>query len=253
MNIKEYNFDKRQVVTTALLLVGLVGSLFLVQNRQLINSRASQTVYNDLEVREVGPDNRDVVCTEADGCIIKTLEVNLKVKDLEVTPTLTPKPTSSVVISSSLGYSIPFRDPTVRVADTDAVKRRILNSWPTAKIENWDNIVSQSIERGWNPAFVITLWMEESGAQGAGGYSAALGCDITHTKYSGTNINDQLTCLFNNGDFPNEGFADFMCIWGGDGFHRAPCTFNSVNPNFPRTIRSIYSELVPSGHGEISQ
>lgn len=149
--------------------------------------------------------------------------------------------------STSLDYFINFKDPSVTVADPDAIKAEVRSRWPNAQLGNWGNIVSQSITHGWNPAFVLTLWIEETGAQGANSYADALGCDPSHPT---TDINKSLGCLFKSYDsYTSSQFEDLMCIYGGDGFHKAPCTFNTKNPNFPPNIKSWYSKLVPSGPG----
>ncbi|TSC86842.1 MAG: Uncharacterized protein G01um10147_717 [Microgenomates group bacterium Gr01-1014_7] len=146
----------------------------------------------------------------------------------------------------TLTYTIPFRDTDVRVANPQAVRNLIRARWPNAQLQNWDTIVNQSIANGWNPAFVLTLWIEESGAQGEEGYADALGCEPTRPT---TDINLSLRCLFNsfNTQFPtSDRFADFMCTYSES--RLAPCIFNT-NPNFPRAIRDWYATLIPSFYG----
>lgn len=146
-----------------------------------------------------------------------------------------------------LGYSIPFRDSTITVANPQAIKQQVMNNWPNAQIQNWDTIVSQSITHGWNPAFVLTLWIEETGAQGAPNYTDPLGCDPNHPT---TDINISLGCLFNSfNSYSNDKFADFMCMYSESKL--APCEFKT-NPNFPGNIKKWYSQLVPSGPGAIT-
>ncbi|TSC85758.1 MAG: hypothetical protein G01um10147_1102 [Microgenomates group bacterium Gr01-1014_7] len=148
--------------------------------------------------------------------------------------------------SITLDYTIPFRDPAVFVANPDAVKNMVRSRWPNAQLQNWDTIVSQSIANGWNPAFVLTLWIEESGAQGAAGYDDALGCEPTRPT---TDINISLRCLFNsfNTQFSTSNrFADFMCTYSES--RLAPCLF-VTNPRFPAAIRDWYTTLVPSYYG----
>lgn len=158
-------------------------------------------------------------------------------------------PPGKTSLGNSLDFSINFRDSSVSVANPADIKNRILSIWPKAKLDNWDIIVSQSIANGWNPAFVLSLWIEETGAQGAASYSDPLGCDPKHPT---TDINASLNCLFKNfpiGKYPGNKFDDLMCVYGGDGFHTAPCAFNVENPNFPKNIKNWYSQLVPSGPG----
>ncbi|RJQ38434.1 hypothetical protein C4559_01450 [Candidatus Microgenomates bacterium] len=160
--------------------------------------------------------------------------------------TITPPPSST----SGLDYAIPFRDSSVTLPA--GTKEKIKQQYPRGKIdENWDIIVRESIANGWNPAFVLALWIEETGAQSASSYSDPLGCAPDQPT---TDINISLKCLFKNfpiTKYPNDKFEDFMCVYGGDGFHTAPCIFKDANPNFPGEIKKDYSLLIPSGKGAI--
>lgn len=148
--------------------------------------------------------------------------------------------------SSILDYTIPFRDSSVTVADPDGVKKQVLARWPDAKLENWDIIVSESIKNSWNPAFVLTLWIEETGAQGEPSYSDPLGCAPVQPT---TDINLSLSCLFNNfQNYTNDQFDRFMLRYS-EGF--SGTTF-ATNPSFPSQIKDWYSKLVPSGVGALS-
>lgn len=138
----------------------------------------------------------------------------------------------------TLGYFIPFRDNNITITNPEEIKRTILSSWPNARMENWETIVSRSIENGWNPAFVLTLWVEETGAQGVSSYSDPLGCDPSHPT---TDINKSLNCLFNSfNNYTNDQFADFMCMYSES--KKSPCVF-STNPNFPGNIKTWYSKI----------
>lgn len=151
--------------------------------------------------------------------------------------------TGRVGISKDLDYYIPFKDYTILPKD---IKSLILSSWPNAKIENWETIASQSIQNRWNPAFVLALWIEETGAQGAASYSDALGCDPSKPT---TDINISLKCLFDSfNSYTNSQFADFMCMYSES--KKSPCSFNT-NPNFPKNIKYWYSQLVPDGSGAL--
>lgn len=158
--------------------------------------------------------------------------------------TLTPIPSGL----NSLGYNIPFRDTTVRVKNPDDIKNQVRASWPNAQLQNWDTIVNQSIANGWNPAFVLTLWIEESGAQGVVRYDDAIGCQPSQPT---TDINISLSCLFRSfpiDRYPNNKFADFMCMYSESKL--SPCQF-ITNPNFPKGIKDWYSRLVPDGPGAL--
>ncbi|HVZ12817.1 MAG TPA: M23 family metallopeptidase [Patescibacteria group bacterium] len=159
-----------------------------------------------------------------------------------------------VAAGGSLDYSVSIHDTNALPQNPDSVKADVLKRWPDAKINNWDTIVNQSVANGWNPSLILSIWIEESGAQaGVGyadgnpdGYTDALGCDPTHNQT--TDINKSLACVFNSFKDYN-GFEDLMCVYGGDGFHRAPCTFKDPppkgNPDFPINIKKWYSEISP--------
>lgn len=148
----------------------------------------------------------------------------------------------------TLDYKIPFRDTTVSVSPTnvDIATNIIKISWPDAKLANWNTIVSQSIAANWNPAFVLALWIEESGAQGAANYSDALGC-APHQPTDDINIS--LKCLFDNfSQYQDSQFQQFMETYSGG---PAGNPFGN-NPNFPSNIKSWYATLIPAGsHGAI--
>ncbi len=142
-------------------------------------------------------------------------------------------------ITRGLNYYIPFRDPTVVPQD---IKSVVLSSWPNAQIDNWDIIVSEAVANDWNPAMLLALWIEESGAQGVPA-ADPLGC-LDPSNIGKNDIHLSLQCVFGSFDLTYDRFNDFMCRYS-DGYD-APCTF-ATNPNFPPNIRSWYEKLVPEG------
>jgi len=155
-----------------------------------------------------------------------------------------------------LNYYIPFRDSSITPIDG---KEIISSSWPGGKIEYYDRIVERSVASGWNPAFVLTLWVEETGASTAtfarnggteqsqsGNYSKGhLGCAPSEDQ----TIDESLDCLFNNfSRFSNDEFATFMSTYSGGG---AGAPFSN-NPNFPQNIKYWYDKLVPSGTQQVN-
>lgn len=146
-------------------------------------------------------------------------------------------------VGDGLDYFIPFRDPSILPIN---IKNTIASNWPKAKLENFDNIVAQSKDHNWNPSFILTLWIEESGGQGVPA-DDPLGC-APDPKNPNDNIDVALGCLFGTFDsLTPDRFADFMCRY--DQGANAPCTFN--NKNFPITIKSVYSTLVKDGPGAL--
>lgn len=144
---------------------------------------------------------------------------------------------------SDLDYTLPLRDKNIQPVD---IRTTIKNFWPQAQIDNWPKIVDQAVANNWNPAVVLALWIEESGAQGESFYSDALGCAPAQPT---TDINVSLKCLFNNfSQFTNDQFPQFMAKYSG-GAAENPF---AINPNFPKNFKNWYSQLVPSGAGAIT-
>ncbi|MEK7616558.1 MAG: hypothetical protein AAB414_00695 [Patescibacteria group bacterium] len=162
------------------------------------------------------------------------------------TPGTQPAP-AQVGQGQALDYKIPFRNSSISVSNPDVIKNQVKSFWPNAKLANWDTIVQQSINNGWNPAFVLTLWIEETGAQGVPNYSDPLGCAPGQPT---ADIDLSLKCLFNNfSRFGNDKFANFMCMYSESKL--SPCSF-LANKFFPKNIKDWYSKLVPSGPGALA-
>jgi hypothetical protein len=147
-------------------------------------------------------------------------------------------PSTSPLPSSQL-TSIPFRDSSViiSVLNKEKVVEQVLKSWPNSKIKNqWDFVYQQAVSHGWNPAFVIALWIEESGASGVDAYD--LGC----LDAPANNLSAQLNCLFSR-PYANSSFEEFMCQYSEG--KPAPCQF-TLNPNFPGNLEYWYRLLTGS-------
>lgn len=143
--------------------------------------------------------------------------------------------------TTTLDYTLPLRDTSVAFQD---LRPYIQKKWENAKIDNWQIIVDQAIDHGWNPAVLLALWMEESGAQGVP-YDDPLGCD---PKNPTEDIQVSLDCFFNSFDNKftrNDQFAEFMLTYSAP---NDPTPFFS-NPNFPKNFKEKYDMLVPSGPG----
>jgi len=132
--------------------------------------------------------------------------------------------------------NIPFRESSVviSVLNKEKVVEKVLESWPKSKIkEQWDFVYRQAVSHNWNPAFVIALWIEESGASGVDAYD--LGC----LGAPANNLSSQLECLFSR-PYANSSFEEFMCQYSEG--KSAPCEF-ILNPNFPRNLEYWYFRL----------
>lgn len=156
------------------------------------------------------------------------------------TPTGEAAPTNN---NLGLDYTLPLRDTSIVVSD---IRSTILKQWPNAKIDNWQIIIDQAKLQSWNPAVLLTLWIEESGAQGAASYTDALGCDVGKPTQD---IQISLKCFFDsfNNKFTNDQFAQFILTYSAP---NDPFPFKS-NPNFPKNFKDWYSKLVPTGAGAI--
>lgn len=158
----------------------------------------------------------------------------------------------------TLDFSIPFRDTSVQASSL--ARTQVAQSWPHAKMEYWDTIVSTSIANGWNPAFVLSLWVEETGGSTRtstqnGGAGVCVGaCSTGHVGCNpGENqdINRSLQCIFNGSKFKdlrNDQFDQFMRNYCGPNIE--PICDN--NRNFIKNIKFWYSKLVPSGPGALT-
>ena len=167
----------------------------------------------------------------------------------QTTPTSEAAPldtASSALVAPGLDYTLPLRDISIVPLD---IKDKVVDDFPNAKIDNWNIIVRRSITEGWNPSFILALWIEESGAQGAASYDDPLGCAPGQPT---TDIEISLTCLFSNFDsFKNNQFTDFMVKYAG-GTPGQPVVGNDNFPKFPNVIKDWYSRLVPSGPGALT-
>lgn len=143
-----------------------------------------------------------------------------------------------------LDYTIDFRNSGVVISSE--TKNRIIadvkRSWPNSPIDTkWDYVVDQTIDHGWNPAFVLTLWIEESGASGVPNieFTYDLGC----LGGAMNNLASQLDCLFDQTSSYSSGtFEQFMCMYSEG--KSAPCAF-ITNAHFPGNIKSWYNKFVP--------
>lgn len=140
-----------------------------------------------------------------------------------------------------LTYAIPFKDSSITISETkkQAIIKTVKSNqtWAgTTQIETkWDTVYTQSISHGWNPAFVIALWIEESGANAIGDWG--LGC--TAGEF---NIDSQLNCLFRNFDsYTNGDFEKFMCTYS-EGHY--PCNSFTLNSGFPNNLKTWYDRII---------
>jgi len=141
--------------------------------------------------------------------------------------------------AEDLTTSLPFREVSTVVLEKigknkNWVIEQVRSYWKNSKIgEKWDFVYNQAIAKGWNPAFVIALWIEESGASGVDAYD--LGC----LGAPANNLEKQLDCLFSL-PYADSSFEEFMCNYSEG--ESAPCVFK-LNPNFPKNLEFWYQQL----------
>lgn len=153
-----------------------------------------------------------------------------------------------------LGYGIPFRNPSCVFQNKEAVAE-YASAWlggnekaRSAVLENFDTIVKYAQEYNWSPAFVMTLWIEESAA---GAYPGAhqMGCVFRNNEAyengwkrmdRSSPVCEQLACLI---DYPNQPtFQSFIYNYSGDGKDYFNPAYNK-NPCFATNIFNAYTHL----------
>lgn len=155
-----------------------------------------------------------------------------------------------------LTYEIPYRNGSCSVtaatiANAANELRRRYPAYATAGAGNlnnmWQEIQNKARENGWNPAFVLALWIEESAAGGAGNaygmgciyHTVANGAGMTQRGGSPTATREQYECLFER-DYND--FNRFMCTYSGEKRdENGHCTSFTNNPNFIHNLRTWYN------------
>ncbi len=144
---------------------------------------------------------------------------------------------------TTLGYTIDFRNPNIQVTRKEEVIQMVLGSWPASKIKTqWDYVYRQAVDHGWNPALVIALWIEESGASGVT-FRQDLNrevFDLGCLAGKPNNLASQLDCLFHKALNTGGSFGAFMCSYSEN--KPAGCEFEA-NPNFPINLKIWYDRL----------
>jgi|GEM_PF-2089391 len=163
---------------------------------------------------------------------------------------------------ATLGFSIPMHNTGCKISNISAVAdfaAQWINGRPEANtaranvLKYYETIETYAIKAGWNPAFLVALWIEETAAGGLPG--AQMGCVYDFGK-SGTadpSVCGQIACLANY--VPRNSTYDFLCSYGGaanaSGSKIGCTTFyiNAANDNrcFPSNIRGSYQEVVNRG------
>ena len=166
---------------------------------------------------------------------------------------------------SPLAYDIDYRNTSILPKPKEEVINLIKSRFPGNQIAKYyDTVVNRSTLAGYNPAFVMAIWIEETGASdygqfgtdiydfgcGAapkGNFSAQLDCFLGLYDYwsAGSPDNSLFSSCREGGDHPN--FEDFMLY-----FAEGICTtiekqnrqFCGSHSNFPTKFRGFYNMVV---------
>lgn len=86
INMDYIKNNKKQIIIVTLLLIGIILGVYLVQVQHIFKSKATDQIYNTIEVRQIGEngDFQPVSCQE-NNCTTNSLDIQFKVnvKDLE--------------------------------------------------------------------------------------------------------------------------------------------------------------------------
>ncbi len=151
-----------------------------------------------------------------------------------------------------LGFNIPFRNPSCVFGDKQAVAD-YASAWvggnaqaSEAVLKYFDTIVKYAKEYNWSPAYIMTLWIEETAAGAIG--AQEMGCLFRHnlTYENGwkkleqnSDTCEQLACVL---DYPHrESFQNFICSYSGES--SIDCSVTAENPCHAVNIYNAYRHL----------
>lgn len=168
---------------------------------------------------------------------------------------------------SNLDYYIPFRDTAVKVINEDQMKSQVANNpnWPSNFVYTdcepgktcWDYVEEKTLAAGVNSAFVLAVWIAESGASNFPGHLSCPngGIGLSHTI---EDLRYSVNC-FLSGEKPTDIFKG-ASNYTSDQFARLLDDFCDPStpeicqepPNPPKTflasLKSWYANLVPAGN-----
>ncbi len=125
-----------------------------------------------------------------------------------------------IKLSDAIPNPIDFRNTSVIPKSKEELYALIKNRFPTTQLLTYyDQVVARAKASGYNPAFVLTIWIEETGASDTQyGLVHDLGCGAGH------GIDEQLDC-----------FTNLYKDWSVGGKYYSDvkeCLTNGNNPNF---------------------
>ncbi len=203
----------------------------------------------------VPKDKRSTIGLTEEDCNGFVKEPPMSCQEILKKSTFNPSQYSSFGSSNdaTLGFSIPMHKTSCKITNLEAVAT-FAKQWAN-KQEGYDNVMKYyktieeyAVKAGWNPAFLVALWIEETAAGSVG--KQEMGCvyDFGKPGSADPSVCGQLSCIFN---YPiRNSTYDFLCSYGGKG--GVGCTtfyINAANDNrcFPSNLRGSYQKVVSLG------
>lgn len=179
---------------------------------------------------------------------------------------LIPTPANQYPYYDQFPFHIPYNKKADLPATVDTINSGLLthidlaigaakSKWPTSMLDHWKEVYDAAVAEGWNGAFVLSIWIEETGASDACtiGYPIIdFGVGATFTscndplKYQ--KFQDQLHGFLNLYGFYEHTylrqspvtFEMFLCAYA-DGHY--PCNF-AAHPGFVYRLPRVYNCLL---------
>lgn len=82
MRLGTYNFSLRQIIIFAVLLVGLLITLYLVQHQQIFKGRATTDVYSAIHIDKPDNEPNSSITCSGNNCSTNTLNVKISIPDV---------------------------------------------------------------------------------------------------------------------------------------------------------------------------
>lgn len=182
-----------------------------------------------------------------------------------------------VITASGLNYEIPFYKINSEYSkliddiyqdlwkkmDTVIVKA-VKNRWPLSMIDKWQEIYQISYERNWNPALLIALWIEETGASDACDLLWERGVNGIHDIGAGSPVSycldspevrhnkllSQLDAVLGMQQYWKlQTFEQFMCYFSPRGTYPCKFTETDLTTGWAGRLKDVYSCLLyPSSY-----
>lgn len=158
--------------------------------------------------------------------------------------TIGPGDTAPPPITPGLTYTIPYRDTSISISPErrEQIIRQVLSNpdWSKSRVrELWDRVEAEALKARINPAFMIAVWIEESGASN-GSAQSDFGCFPGGDTSQTVPFERSMACFiyFTTVEHPDnfEEWTRYFC-----GPQVTPICSN--NPNFLKTLKIWYDRI----------